>query len=164
MSEIEDVLSEVVTLVKTMTVTNPPGGRVWAHPNETASIDFASLPVVIVSKLNAEPGAWIADSFGAGRHDWKVLIAVFVEEGPVVVTNKDDLTIRAMKNASEWYQAMATLLYENMTLNGQVDIIGDGDGMLFEYVTDNIIWDGKQYFGHLFMIPVTQKVIQGVSA
>lgn len=161
---IDNVLSEVAALVKTISVTNPPTSSVWAHPVETNSINIENFPFVIVSKLNAEPGAWVAESFGVGRHDWKVLIAVFISEGPVVVTSKDDVTQQAMKNASEWYEAMANLLYQNMTLNGSVDIIGDGDGLLFDYVTDNIMWDGRQYYGHLFMLPVTQSVVQEASA
>lgn len=164
MSEIEDALTEMATLIKTLATTNPPEGRVWTHPTETAAISMAQLPAVVISKMNAEPGAWAARTFGEGQHEWEMLIAVYIEEGPVIVTNSDDITIRAMKNASEWYKLLADLLYQNMTLNGSVLMIGDGDGKLYEYVTDNIIWDGKQYFGHLFIVPITQAVIQGVSS
>lgn len=164
MSEIETALAAMVTLVKTLPTTEALGGRVWAHPTETASIDLETLPAAIISKMNAESGAWVADSFGVGKHKWEILIAVYVEEGPVVVTNSDDLTISAMVNASEWYKLMADLLYENMTLAGTVDIIGDGEGKLFDYVTDNIIWNARQYYGHLFLVPVVQEIIQGVSS
>ena len=164
MSEIEDALGAMVTLVKTIDVINPPGNRVWQHPGETAGITVENLPIAIVSKMNAQPGAWQADSFGAGRHEYEILIAVLIKDGPIVVTNSNKNTIEAMANASEWYKKLADLLYANMTLNGSVDIIGDEDGKLFEYITDNIIWDAKQYYGHLFIIPVVQTIIQGVSA
>ncbi len=97
-------------------------------------------------------------------HEWSILIAVYLQDGPVVVTNSDDITIAAMANASEWYKELADLLYANMTLNGSVNIIGDGDGKLYDYVTDNIIWNAKQHFGHLFIVPVVQEIIQGVSS
>ncbi|MCK5642225.1 MAG: hypothetical protein KAJ19_15575 [Gammaproteobacteria bacterium] len=164
MSEIETALDEMVTLIKTIPTTNPPSNRVWAHPGESESISMKALPAVVVSKMNAEPGAWASSSFGEGQHEWEILIAVYIEEGPVIITNKDDITIRAMQNASEWYKLLADLLYQNLTLNGSILMMGDENGKLFDYVTDNIIWDGKQYFGHLFIIPVTQAVIQGVSA
>ena len=163
MSEIENALAEVVALMKTIETTNPPESRVWQHPGETSAINLENLPAVIVSKLNSEPGAWVADSFGAGRHSWEILIAVYVAEGPIVLTNSDEITINALTNSAEWYKLVADLFYENMTLNGSVDIIGGSEGKLFEYITDNIIWSGKQYYGHLFVIPVVQKVIQGVS-
>ena len=164
MSEVENALTAIATLIKTIPTTNPPEGRVWVHPTQARSINLENLPAVVISKMNTEPGSWVADSFGAGRHDWEILIAVYVEEGPIVVTNSDDATIAAMTNASEWYKLLADLLYENMTLSGTVDIIGNGEGKLFDYITDNIIWNAKQYYGHLFVIPVVQKVIQGVSA
>lgn len=164
MSEIDTALAEMVTLVKTLPLTESLGTRVWAHPGESTSIDIDTLPVAIVSKMNAEPGSWKSMAFGEGVHRWKILIAAYVSEGPVVVTNADDITVAAMDNAAEWYKLLADLLYANMTLNGSVDIIGDGEGQLFEYVTDNIIWNGRQFFGHLFIIPVTQEIIQGVSS
>ena len=164
MSEVETALAEVVTLVKTLSLVDSPDNRVWRHPGETASITTETLPAVIVSKMNAEPGAWATRAFGLGMHEWSVLIAVYLQDGPVIVTNSDDITVAAMANASEWYKKLADLLYANMTLNGSVEVIGDGDGKLFDYVTDNIIWNAKQYYGHLFILPVVQEIVQGVSA
>lgn len=164
MSEIDDALAAMVAIIKTMSMTDPPDSRVWAHPGDSASISLETLPVAIVSKANMEPGSWKAQAFGEGVHEWKILVACYVAEGPVVVTNSDDITVTAMANAAEWYKEMSDLLYANMTLSGTVDIIGDGEGMLFEYVTDNILWDGRQWFGHLFVIPVRQEIIQGVSS
>lgn len=165
-TEIDLALAEVCTLIKTEIsgLTTPPGNRVWSHPADALSIDTETFPFVVVSKLNSEVGAWAADSFGMGRHEWSVLIAVYLNDGPVIVTNADDITRAAMAEASEWYKAIADLFYANMTLNGRVDIIGDEDGKLYEYVTDNILWNGRQFFGHLFMLPVVQKVTQGVSS
>jgi len=164
MSEIEDALNALAILVKTIPTTHPPDNRVWVHPTEGRLISTENLPVVVLSKMNTEAGSWEADSFGAGRHNWDILIAVYVAEGPIQATNANELTLDALKNASEWYKEMSDLLYANMTLSGTVDIIGDGDGKLFDYITDNIIWDARQYWGHLFVVPVTQKIIQGVSA
>ena len=163
-SEIETALDAMVVLIKTLSLTAPVGTRVWAHPGETASISMETLPAVVISKMNAEPGAWASDSFGVGYHEWDMVVAVYLQEGPVVVTNSDDITVTAMVNASEWYKKLADLLYANMTLSGSVQIIGDGDGKLFDYVTDNIIWNAKQHFGHLFIIPVRQEIIQGVGS
>ena len=164
MTAINDALTQMVTLIKTLSMTDPPDGRVWRHPGESASISTETFPFAVVSKLNVEPGEWNAASFGVGKHDWKILVAVYLAEGPVVVTNADDITVAALANAHEWYEALADLLFENMTLAGTVQIIGDGEGQLYEYVTDNILWDGRQFYGHLFVIPVVQEVIQGVSA
>lgn len=161
---IETVLTATAELVKTIAVTAGPDDRVWTHPGQTEQIKTNKFPFVVVAKMNAEPGAWRAESFGAGEHKWDMLIAVYLHDGPVVVTNTDDATVSAMANANEWYQALADLLYANMTLSGTVDIIGDGDGKLFDYVTDNLIWEGQQRYGHLFVVPVNQSVIQGVSA
>jgi tellurite resistance-related uncharacterized protein len=123
-----------------------------------------SVPAVVISKMNTEVGSWSAHSFGTGKHDWMMLIAVYLAEGPVIVTNPTDHTRDAIIDANEWYKALSDLLFANMTLNGTVDILGSPDGKLFEYVTDNIIWESKQYYGHLFFVPVTQTIVQGVSA
>lgn len=164
MSEIDDALTALATLVKTIGVTNPPEDRVWVHPNEGRAINPENLPIVVVSKMNTEAGSWVADSFGAGQHNWDILVAVYVAEGPIQITNAEESTLDAIQNANEWYKALSDLLYANMTLGGTVDIIGNPDGKLFDYITDNIIWDARQYYGHLFVIPVTQKILQGVSA
>lgn len=164
MSEIDDALAALATIVKTINVTNPPDNRVWVHPAEGPVINPEYLPIVIISKMNTEAGEWGTDSYGAGRHDWDILVAVYIAEGPVQVTNADELTLAALENASEWYKALSDLLFANLTLSGTVDIVGDGEGKLFDYITDNIIWDGRQFYGHLFVIPVTQTILQGVSA
>lgn len=164
MSEVETVLTATAELIKTLSMTNPPEDRVWVHPTQSREIDLTNLPAVVVSKMNTEPGRWESDSWGAGKHHWEILLAVYIAEGPIVVTNSDENTIQALEDASEWYKILADLLYANMTLSGTVDIIGDGEGKLYDYVTDNIIWNSKHYYGHLFVIPVVQSVIQGVSA
>ena len=164
MSEIETALNAVVALVKTINVTEKPGDRVWAHPGDTNAINADNYPFVVVSKMNADTGAWQSNSFGSGRHEFAILIAVYLSDGPVIVTNPSDLTQEGLENAHEWYKALADLLFANMTLSGTVDIIGDGDGKLYDYVTDNIIWDAKQHYGHLFIVPVVQSVAQSTSA
>ena len=144
MSEIENALSAMATIIKTISTTNPPEGRVWVHPTEANSINLENFPAIVISKMNTEPGSWVAESFGAGKHVWEMLIADYFNHGPIIITNNDDITVSAMSNASEWYKLMADLLYENMTLAGTVDIIGDGEGKLFDYVTDNIIWNAER--------------------
>ena len=164
MGKIETALTEMATLIKALPLTVPPDQRVWTHPAQASAISMSNLPAVVISKMNTQPGAWSTESFGVGQHIWDILIACYVEDGPIVVTSSDEQTVRAMKNANEWYKLLADTLFENMTLNGSVDIVGDEDGSLFGYVTDNILWDGRQYYGHLFFVPVTQTVIQGVSS
>ena len=164
MSEVDDALDALATIIKTIDVTNPPDNRVWVHPTEGRAIRADNFPMVVLSKMNTEAGSWEADSFGAGQHNWDILIAVYVAEGPIQATNADETTLAALTNASEWYKALSDLLFANLTLSGTVTIVGNTEGKLFDYITDNIIWDAKQYYGHLFVVPVTQKILQGVSA
>lgn len=163
MSEIETALNEIRDLLKTIPTTHPPGNRVWAHPGDSSKIQSNSFPFVVVSKMNAEEGSWEISSFGEGKHNWFALIAVYIAEGPIIVTSSENATVDALNNAHEWYKLLSDLLFENMTLNGTVDIIGDDQGNLFSYVTDNILWEGKQFYGHLFFLPIKQTIIQGVS-
>lgn len=132
--------------------------RVWAHPSQTEDMSDRTYPFVVVSKLNAEPGSWSHETYGAGKHKWFVVIAAYLTDGPIVVTNNDDATLEAMDNAGQWYEAMAKLFSENISLGGNVDFVGDDEG-LYEYINDNIMWGGRQHFGFLFILPVTQSVI-----
>lgn len=161
---VEAVMDAARDLIKTIDVTDAPGVRVWSHPGETSDITDDKFPFVVVSKLNAGTGSWQAHSYGTGQHKWDLLVAVYLREGPIVVTDADPTTAQALEYAFEWYKALADLLFANLTLSGTAIMIGDGEGTLFEYVTDNIIWNGKQHFGHLFSIPVLQTEEQGVSA
>lgn len=161
----QDVLNAVKTILGDLSFDNAPDpAGIWTHPADSASVDPNTYPFVIISKLNFEQGSWNIESFGCGRHNWFVLVAVYLHDGPVVVTNTDEITVAAMTHADEWYEAMAAVLSDNLQLNNTVDFIGDGEGKLYDYITDNIIWEGKQHYGHLFMIPVTQTVIQQFSS
>lgn len=160
---IEVVLEATRDLVKTLNLTEPLMDRVWTHPGETDKIKDDKFPFAVVSKMSSEPGAWRAHSFGVGEHKWDLLIAVFVNDGPIVVTNTDQSTVDALDNAHEYYEKMAELLYANMTLSGTVEIIGDDEVKLYDYVTDNLIWNGKHHWGHLFVVPVRQTVVQNIS-
>lgn len=162
-TDIDLALEETATLIKDLNVSNSPNNRVWAHPSQADSIEIHTLPFVVVSKLNMEPGNWDSFSFGEGRHSWQILIAAFLAKGPIVVTDPKTETIKAVSEAHEWYKELSDVLYQNITLNGNAEFIGSDGGNLFEYVTDNIIWQGQQYYGHLFMLPITQLFIQPVS-
>lgn len=162
--EIQDALNALATIIKTIDVTNPPESRVWTHPGQSTQINMENLPAVIIAKMNTTTGHWGTASYGAGEHKWQMLVAVYLEEGPVSITNSDEVTLRAIEYGNEWYKKLADILFANITLASTVDIVGDDEGQLFTYITDNIIWDAKHYYGHLFSIPVTQTIIQGVSA
>lgn len=165
MTSIDLALDQLAEVVRAVDVTHPPEGRVWVHPRDHASIDHGEFPFVVVSKMNTEPGSWRHESFGVGLHVWDAVVAVYLAPGPIVVTNTDELTINALEDANEWYEALANQLMQNLTLGGTVKIIGAPDGdRLYEYITDNIIWDGNSYYGHLFIITVYQTVVQGASA
>ena len=142
MSEIEDALNATAEIIKTIPATNPPGSRVWVHPGDSRSIQTNAFPFVVVTKMNNEVGSWYSESFGEGSHKWSILIAVYIVEGPITVTSSDEITLNAIENAHEWYKLMSDLLYQNMKLSGTVNIIGDQEGKLFDYVTENILWDG----------------------
>jgi hypothetical protein len=163
MSTIPQVLTALKNIVLTLDVTPSLSTRVWTHPGQASSISFKTYPFAIVSKVNSQVGSWTAHSYGTGQHKWNALVAIYVAPGPVIVTNNDKITVDALTYADQYYDKMSTLLYNNMTLSGTVDYIGDGDGKLFDYVTDNIIWNAQQHYGHLFLIDICQTVSQSVN-
>jgi hypothetical protein len=164
MNDIDLVLTEMKTVVKGVTVTHPLGDRVWIHPLEAEAIEHATLPFAVISKMNTGEGSWDQHSFGTGMHRWDVLVAVYLAEGPLVVTDPSPGVLDALRHSQEWYKAMADQLMANLTLNGTIDILGDGDGKVYDYITDNIIWAGQFFWGHLFSVPVLQTVVQETSA
>lgn len=165
MTSMSEALQALATLIEGIGVTNGPAQRVWVHPDDYSSISDQTYPFVVISKMNTEAGTWQQDSWGSGLHYWEALIAVYLAPGPLVVTSGDKDTADAMTAANEWYEKLAGLLQANMTLGGTVEMIGSRDtNVLYEYITDNILWDGKQHYGHLFMVPITQLVIQETSS
>lgn len=160
---IENVLNKTAEIAKTIDVSEPLGNRVWVHPYDIEDLDDTIFPFAVVSKLEVGEGEWSMQAAGSGRHSWDVILAVYLSQGPLLPTSASSESIRVLKVKDEWYQALADTLTSNLTLGGSVDIIGD-DENLFSYITDNIVWDENQYFGHLFRIPVTQTVPQSTSS
>lgn len=164
MNEIDLALAEMKTVVKNAVVTHPVGDRVWVHPLEAEVIEHATLPFAVISKMNTGEGSWEMHSFGTGKHRWDMLIAVYVADGPLTVTDPSPGVLEALRDSQEWYKALSDQLMMNLKLNGTVDILGDGDGKVFDYITDNIIWAGQFFWGHLFSVPVLQTVVQETTA
>lgn len=166
MTAIDDALAALVTDIKTISLSNGPGNRVWAYPDDGASITLATLPAVVVAKLHSVSGEWGAAAYGVGRHQWDAVIACYLAEGSVDFTANDRATRTLMDEANEWYKALSDVLYADLTLGGNAEHIGDQqNNKLFDYVTDNgLTFDGTAYFGHLFVLPVYQTHTQTVSA
>lgn len=165
MTAIQDALEQLKIVVKTIDVSNPPGSRVWNHPVDSELIETENFPFVVISKMNTEVGSWKIGSYGVGQHIWQAVIAVYLGPGPIIVTNNNKDTAKLMEEANEWYEKLADLLFQNLSLNGTVKFLGDLEGnQLFDYITDNIIWDGQEYYGHLFLVQVYQDVIQTTSS
>ena len=160
---IQNVLSEMATIAKTINVSEPLGNRVWIHPYDIEDLDDSAFPFAVVSKLEVGEGEWSFQSAGSGRHNWEIVLAVYLSKGPLLPTSAKDEVIRVLKLKDEWYEALASTLSANLTLNGSVDIVGDEE-TLFSYITDNIVWDENQYFGHLFRVPVVQTIAQTSSS
>lgn len=161
MSEISDALAAARTIIDNEIAGVSPE-NVYDHPAGTTSLgNLGTLPVVILSQSVGIEFAWQGWGNGQGRHDWEMFVAVYLRKGDLNVASKDAAVVLA--NQDEWIKSMADVLRKNMTLNGTVTHIGDGDN-IFRYLIGFLQWNGEVHYGIIFRVPITQNVVQTVSA
>ena len=160
MSDISDALGATATILDSIATVSPEA--IYAHPTETTDLRKIDVfPTVVVSQNVGQNYSWRGWGNSAYRHDWEMLIAVYLEKAKFHVSSQE--AVSALSSQDEWIKSMADILRDNMTLSGNAVHIGNDD-VIFNYFVGFISWNRETYFGLLFTVPVTQEGTQTINA
>lgn len=158
---IEDALNAAKTVI-TNEIQGVSPAAVYVQPADSASISLNSLPIVVLMQNIFVEYNWQGSGNGNGRHNWEIMAQVYLEKRDGINPFSPDAAT-ALALHDDWIKAMADVLRANMTLNGTVLHIGDGQ-TIFRYLVGNFQWNATNYWGIAFRIPVSQLHTQTVSA
>lgn len=171
MATIDEALAELKTILATVDPSPQPAPTaVYIYPDDYQSAVNATVPFITVEQVVNAPFRWSVGAKGRGVHTWDTDIRIFLHPGQL--TRDSDIKAAAAKQ-KPWLQAIATLLFSNMSLNGKADIIGgarlDGNslaGNLFEYRIGHMTRgaDTSVFWGIGLRLPITQSYAQTMQA
>jgi hypothetical protein len=125
----------------------PVPAAVFADPKEATSL--AEFPCIILAVApQKENSVWFeAPQNGSDRYTVAMYVLLGSRE-----TDLPELHQRCLP----WSRAIAKVLFADMTLGGQVQFIGDGEGKMFDWQSGPIAWGDEVYFGLKVFLPVME--------
>lgn len=144
---IQGTLTYLQTRLGTM---NPPLNVVKNAPTE--SVSAAEFPMAMVVLAPQIMNGWRMEGSGYGRHTYYLTIYIFAGFRNTGVTELHNRILG-------YPQALATVLFADMTLGGNVTFIGDGGGGLFSYRYGEIGWGEARLWGIVANLSVTEKTV-----
>lgn len=144
---IQTTLDYLKTRLETM---NPPLNVVKNAPTE--SVSDAEFPMAMIMLAPQIMNGWRQEGSGYARHSYYISIHIFAGFRNSGVTELHNRILG-------YPQALATTLFADMTLGGNVTFIGDGSGGLFSYRYGEIGWGEARLWGIVANLAVTEKTI-----
>lgn len=140
-------VAELATVLRTI----PEFVTVYERPRD--AISLGELPVGILALAPATPHRWGYASEGRGQHDYTIALYVLVGSRTSPINEIEDRLL-------DWPERIANALVANLTLNGEVLMLGTDQGeppTLFTYITGVFPWaKDQEYWGARFLIPMTE--------
>lgn len=143
---IQGTLNYLQTRLGTM---NPPMNVVKNAPTEAVS--DAEFPMAMVMLAPQIMNGWRMEGSGYARHTYYISIHIFAGFRNTGITELHNRILGIP-------QSLATVLFADMTLGGNVTFIGNGDGGLFSYRYGEIGWGEARLWGIIANLSVTEKV------
>ena len=155
--DVDDALIALRDVIASQMVSPKPA-YVWVYPKQQDVIRLTedNIPAVLVSQVVNVPAQYGRKAIGLARHSWSAEILIFLAKG-LLVNDAQAAVVAAMQ--VDWLKGLGSILFKNMTLNGRVNVIGDGrtPGTLFDYRIGHIHWaPGQEYWGIRAVLPVMQ--------
>lgn len=122
------------------------------YPDPAEAVSLGDFPALVLAEAPQVQHIWRQEAFGLARHDYTIALYIFVGARQ---TGLAELHSRVLV----WPQALATVLFADLTLGGAMHQIGAGDSdQLFTYTIGPINWADGEYFGLKCLLPVTEKI------
>lgn len=144
---IQGTLNYLKTRLETM---NPPLNVVKNAPTE--SVSDAEFPMAMIMLAPQIMNGWRQEGSGYVRHTYYISIHVFAGFRNSGITELHNRILGLP-------QALATVLFSDMTLGGNVTFIGDGSGGMISYRYGEIGWGEARLWGLVANLAVTEKMV-----
>jgi hypothetical protein len=154
MASIEEAVAQLKAAFLTIT---PPsgvdlGGRVWAWPEDRASINRTTFPFIICAQVLNEPGAWRFATQNGYYHTWPAEVLICVAK----FTTRDDISAENEADSLAWLLAGARVLFDSEGLAGGPLRLGTTSKQFTSQI-GNMGWLSEaEFWGVYFKISVTQ--------
>jgi hypothetical protein len=118
----------------------------------TESVSDAEFPMAMLMLAPQIMNSWRQEASGYVRHTYYITFYIFAGFRNTGITELHNRVL-------VYPQAIATMLFADMTLGGNVTFIGDGGGGVFSYRYGEIGWGEGRLWGLVGNILVTEKVV-----
>lgn len=143
---IADTTAYLATVFAGMT---PTPHVVYDIPREDVSV--AEFPMVLLSLAPQANHSWTLEASNYARHTYTITVYVFTGMRNSGVNH-------VYESILDWPLGLATALFADMTLGGNVTFIGSGAGQLFDYRYGEIVWGESRLWGLVFNLQVVEKI------
>ena len=144
---IQNTLNLVQARLQTI---NPPLNVVKNAPTE--SVSAAEFPMAMVMLAPQIMNSFRMEASGYVRHTYYLTLYIFAGMRNTGITELHNRIL-------PYPQALATVLFADQTLGGNVTFIGDGGGGVFSYRYGEIGWGEARLWGIASNIVVTEKLV-----
>ena len=107
--------------------------------------------MVLVTLAPQQSHTWSLEAADYARHTYSLTIYVFTGIRNSGVSQVYDQIL-------DYPLGLATALFGDMTLGGNVTFIGSGSGQLFDYRYGEIVWGESRLWGLVINLQVVEKV------
>jgi len=143
---IETTTQYLINLFSAMT---PTPNIVYDIPQEGFSV--AEVPMVLVTLAPQANHTWTLEAANYARHTYFLTVYVFLGM-------RNEGVSGAYQRVLDWPVGLATALFRDMTLGGNVTFIGSGAGQLFDYRYGEIVWGESRLWGLVINLQVVEKI------
>jgi hypothetical protein len=136
-------------LVNVFSAMTPAPNIVYDVPMEAVSL--AEFPMVLITLSPQQSHTWTLEAANYARHTYSLTIYVFTGIRNTGLAQVYDQVL-------DYPLGLATALFQDMTLGGNVTFIGGGGGQLFDYRYGEIVWGESRLWGIVMNLQVVEKI------
>lgn len=135
-------------LINVFSGMTPTPNVVYDLPMEDVSV--AEFPMIMVTLAPQANHVWTLEASNYARHTYTLSVYVFTGL-------RNEGVYHAYQEILDWPEGLATALFRDMTLGGNVTFIGAG-GQIFDYRYGEIIWGESRHWGLVINLTVVEKI------
>lgn len=137
-------------LINVFSGMTPTPNIVYDVPQE--SISLAEFPMVLITLAPQQNHTWSLEASNYARHTYFLTIYVFTGI-------RNEGISYAYQEVLDYPQALATVIFRDITLGGNVTFVGaGGSSQMFDYRYGEIVWGESRLWGLVMNLQVVEKI------